>query len=104
MHIIKLNGRRVLVEMLAMTNIKSSVIAMPASTNNSKEVIVYGVVKMVGPEAFIGEPSNPTYEVKSGDTVMFNKHTGTTIHIEDVEHRILNFEDITATIELKSEN
>ncbi len=51
-----------------------------------------GVVRAVGDD-------KDTIKVKPGDKVMYDKYSGTSIQIDDVDHLVIKMEDIIAIVE-----
>jgi chaperonin GroES len=65
----------------------------------AKEKPQKGTVIAVGPGRVTDDGKRQTIEVKVGDTVLFDKYSGSKIKIDDEEHLIIREEDILGIIE-----
>jgi chaperonin GroES len=65
----------------------------------AKEKPQKGTVIAVGPGRVTDDGKRQTLEVKVGDTVLFDKYSGSKIRIDDEEHLIIREEDILGIIE-----
>ena len=64
-----------------------------------EEKTVGGIVLAVGEGRVLENGTKVPMEVKIGDTVMFEKYSGTEVKYEGVEYLIVSAKDIIATVE-----
>lgn len=85
-------GDRVVVKQLEQEEITSSGIVLPQTVDKEKkaegEVIAVGAGEKV---AKLG--------LKQGDVVLFGKYAGDEVKHEDIEYKILNYDDVLAIVE-----
>lgn len=87
---------RIIVKRVEEEDRTSSGIIIPDS---AKEKPQRGKVIAVGKGKISDDGSVRSPEVKTGDTVLFGKYSGTEIKIEDVIHLIMREDDILAVVE-----
>ena len=66
----------------------------------AKEKPQKGTVIAVGPGRVTDDGKRQAMEIKVGDTVLFEKYSGSKIKIEDEEHLIIREEDILGIVEV----
>jgi chaperonin GroES len=89
-------GDRVLVKPLETKEVKKGGIIIPDTV---KEKPQEGEVIALGTGKITDEGKKIPMEVKIGEKILFKKYGGDEIKISDVEHKILDREDILAVIE-----
>ncbi len=89
-------GDRVLVKPLEAKEVKKGGIIIPDTV---KEKPQEGEVIALGTGKITDEGKKIPVEVKIGEKILFKKYGGDEIKIGDVEHKILDREDILAVIE-----
>jgi chaperonin GroES len=89
-------GDRVLVKPLEAKEVKKGGIIIPDTV---KEKPQEGEVIALGTGKITDEGKKIPMEVKIGEKILFKKYGGDEIKISDVEHKILDREDILAVIE-----
>ena len=89
-------GDRVLVKPLEVKEVKKGGIIIPDTV---KEKPQEGEVIALGTGKITDEGKKIPMEVKVGEKILFKKYGGDEIKIGDVEHKILEREDILAIIE-----
>ena len=92
---IKPLGDRVLVQALQAEETVGGIIIPDTAT---KEKPQQGTVVAVGPGRMSDEGNRIAPEVKSGDTVLFGKYSGTEIEVDGEEFMILREADILAVL------
>ena len=92
---IKPLGDRVLVQALKAEETKGGIIIPDTAT---KEKPQQGTVIAVGPGRVSDEGKRIAPEVKSGDTVLFGKYSGTEIEVDGNDFMILRETDILAVL------
>jgi len=88
-------GDRVIVKPTEQKEVKKGGIIIP---DTAKEKPQEGEVIAVGPGKKTEDGKILPMNVKVGDKVLYGKYSGTEIKIDDVEHLILNEDDIYAII------
>jgi len=89
-------GDKVLVKPLEQKEVKKGGIIIP---DTAKEKPVEGEVIAAGKGKVGDDGKLIPMNVKAGDKVLYGKYSGTEIKIDDVEHLIMNQEDILGIIE-----
>ncbi|MCK4532311.1 co-chaperone GroES [bacterium] len=89
-------GDRVLVKPLEVKEVKKGGIIIPDTV---KEKPQEGEIIALGTGKITDEGKKIPMEVKVGEKILFKKYGGDEIKIGDVEHKILDREDILAVIE-----
>jgi len=87
---------RIVVEPIEEEEPKKGKIIIP---DTAKEKPQQGKVIAVGPGRIIEDGKRISPEVKTGDTVLYGKYSGTEIEIDDKKYLILDERDILAVIE-----
>ncbi len=87
---------RVLVKPLEKESRTESGIYLPES---SKERPVQGKVVAVGPGKRLDNGKRAEMSIKSGDTVVYGKYSGSEVEIKGVEHLILRESEILGVLE-----
>ena len=67
--------------------------------DSAKEKPQRGVVMEVGPGRITDDGKHQPMEVKVGDTILFDKYSGSKIKMDDEEYLIIREEDILGIIE-----
>lgn len=67
--------------------------------DSAKEKPQKGVVIAVGPGRITDDGKRQAMEVKVGDTVLFDKYSGSKIKMDDEEYLIIREEDILGIVE-----
>ena len=88
-------GDRILVKALDMREKSKGGIILP---DTAKERPQEGKVIAVGTGKLLEDGSVRTLELKTGDTVLFGKYTGTEVKVDDNDYLILREEDILAIV------
>ena len=89
-------GDKVLVKPLEQKEVKKGGIIIP---DTAKEKPMEGEVIAAGKGKLADDGKLIPMNVKAGDKVLYGKYSGTEIKIDDVEHLIMNQEDILGIIE-----
>ena len=85
-----LNDRVVILPAEADTKTKSGIVI----PDTSKEKPQKGKVVAVGSGKMLDNGQRAAMEVKEGDTVIFNKYSGTEVKVDDVEYLVIRESDI----------
>ena len=88
-------GDRILVKALDMREKSKGGIILP---DTAKERPQEGKVIAVGTGKLLEDGSVRMLELKTGDTVLFGKYTGTEVKVDDNDYLILREEDILAIV------
>ena len=89
-------GSRVVVEPIEQEDVTTGGIFLP---DTAKEKPQKGIVASVGPGDRDDQGKHVPMDVNTGDTVLFNKYSGTEIKIDSKKLLILRESDILAIIE-----
>ena len=93
---IKPLGDRLLVRPIEKEESKKSGLIIP---DTAKEKPLQGKVISVGSGKLTDEGKTLPMNVKAGDQVLFGKYSGTEIKIDDVDHLILQQDDVLGIVE-----
>jgi chaperonin GroES len=89
-------GSRVVVEPIEQEDVTTGGIFLP---DTAKEKPQKGIVASVGPGDRDDHGKHVPMDVKAGDTVLFNKYSGTEIKIDSKKLLILRESDLLAIVE-----
>ena len=87
---------RIVIKRLEEERVSAGGIVIP---DNATEKPMRGEVLAVGPGKLLENGQRSNMDVKSGDTVLFGKYSGTEVKVDDAELLVMREDDIMGVVE-----